>query len=177
MAFPVIIEERQADDWEGQTGQAGLGNSCTHFSLIVPEQKEIGNSGTVPITIDNRTMERATVRLSGPGLTVQPKLISIPRNSLVSESISVSSALPETRLLYSIEALGCSATRATEITASAAGAQGQEAGQNQASEAIQAISTGFLVLGQAGGLLGLLVLAALVIYLAFGQEKGQTKKA
>jgi len=161
--IPVKVEEAELP-YSNSIEAAG---SCSLFSLIVPEAKAIGNAGTVEISIDNRTMERATIRLSGPGLTVQPVLISVPRYTLVSEMVSVSSVLPETSLVYSIEAIGCNQTKATKIIAAV---EGQEEGiesaeQEEMNEATQAISTGFLLLGQAAAGLGLLVIIVLAIYL------------
>lgn len=163
-AFPVIVEEKEVLPYSSGTDFSG---SCTFFSLIVPEAKTIGKAGTVDITIDNRTMERATVRLSGPGLTVQPLLISVPRHSLVSEKVSVSSVLQETSLVYSVEGLGCNTTKSTKIVSTdVAQEEGEEdMEQEEADRAMQAISTGFMVLGQAGAVLGLVVLAVLAVYL------------
>jgi len=161
-SFPVVIEERAG---QGPVQDNSQGN-CDLFSLHVPNNKEISKSGTIPITIDNRTMERASIRLSGPGLEVQPKLISIPRNSLVSENIRVSSKLAKTSLVYSIEALGCSRTKSTSIIARGIEEeQEEEEEEGQAEGIIEGISTGFFVLGQAGTALALILLAAAVIYL------------
>ena len=145
---------------------------CPGVSLIVPGEKAIGSSGSVFITIDNRSLQRVDVRLYGAGLTIQPKLISVPRKTLVSESVSVSSVLPETSLVYSIGAAGCSSTKATRIVSNVPeqppaenGENGE--GSNEAGFPFGIDSTGFAALGQAGAVLGLLVLAAAMIYLIF----------
>lgn len=160
-AFPVIIEEKAAEAAFEEPGYAVP--ACTLFSLIVPESAEFEKSGTVPITIDNRTMDRATVTLSGPGLNVQPKVISVPRNTVYSERVSVSSVLPETALVYTIDALGCDSTKSTEIVATAIGEA--EAGGSQGG-ILPDIASGLFLLGQAGAAIGIVVLAGIVLYLA-----------
>lgn len=152
--IPVIVEEK-VPVFE-PVEQPVL--DCTKISLIVPETAEIDGSGLIPITIDNRTMDRATVRLYGAGLTVQPNLISVPRYSTVSERVSVLSVLGETSLVYGINGLGCDSTQRTEIVNTA------ETGQDEAGEAIEALSSGFLVLGQAMAILGLVIIAGLIAY-------------
>lgn len=139
---------------------------CSLVSLSVPASKDIGKSGTVPIVIDNRSMERINVRLSGPGITVEPQLISIPKKTLVNENVSVSSALSETTLVYSIESGNCNTTKSTRITADT-GEKNQEENQAQGDvkEVLEALSTGFIVLGQTGAALGIFVIAAIIAYL------------
>jgi len=159
-SFPVIIEEKAAEAAFGEQDFAVPG--CTLFSLIAPERAEFEKSGTVPITIDNRTMDRATVRLSGPGLSIQPKVISVPRNTLYSERISVSSILPATSLVYTIEALGCNMEKSTGIIAAAAEEAVPEEGQNGT---MPEIASGLFLLGQAGAVLGLAVLIGIALYL------------
>lgn len=168
--FPVIIEEK---DPETPTDDPDFTGSCKYFSLLVPENKIIANAGTIPITINNKSMYRATVRLSGPGLTVQPTLISVPKNTMVSENISVSSVLRETTLNYTIEALGCNTTKTTKITATAIEKkqeEPQETGTEEdsiddvADNVIDNMSTGFYAIGQGSVILGLLVLIGAVIY-------------
>jgi len=169
----VIVEEE--DIGQGSTGTDFAG-TCTYFSLIAPEAKTIDTSGTIEITIDNRTMERATVRLSGPGLTVQPQLISVPKYTLVTETVSVASVLSNTSLVYEIEALGCNQSKTTGIIATGieqekpAIGQDQtteENGEKQAIQAIEALGVGFASLGSAGALIGLLALVAIAIYVIF----------
>ena len=163
--FPVIIEEKEEETTEEYT------ESCSYFSLIVPSSKTMQEEGTVPITIDNRSMYRATIRLSGPGLTVQPTLISVPKNTQVSENISVSSVLSETSLIYTIEALGCNKTEVTSITATGIeeqeeteGGTEQENIEDVADDVIAGIPAGFYAIGQASVILGLLVLIGTAIY-------------
>jgi len=140
--------------------------TCTKFTLIAPQRAEIENSGTVPITIDNRTMDRATVRLYGPGLTVDPKLISVPRYSTISERVSVSSKLEETSLVYSIDALGCSTTQRTEIRNSGeTGQEEAEIAEPQSQEELDALSTGLFVIGQGMAALGLIIIVGIAAYL------------
>lgn len=170
--FQVEIVERQQHDYSDSGAYSG---ACPYVSLIVPSEKAIGGSGTVFITIDNRGLERVDVRLYGAGLAVQPKLISVPKKTLVSESVSVSSVLPETILVYSIGTAGCGLEKMTKIVSTAAEQQPAEQapdenndGEEGASESgfpFGIDSTGFVALGQAGAVLGMLVLAAAVIYL------------
>ena len=168
--FQVEIVEKQQ---QGNIGnETSLSAACPDVSLIVPGEKAIDGSGSVFITIDNRSWQRIDVRLYGAGLTVEPKLISIPKKTLVSESVSVSSVLPETSLVYSIGTAGCSSTKVTRIVSNVPeqppaenGENGE--GSNEAGFPFGIDSTGFVALGQAGAVLGLLVLAAAVIYLIF----------
>jgi len=166
--FSVIIEEKQPDPAFPDPDFTG---DCTYFSLIVPNNLQIENSGTVPITIDNRTGERATVRLYGPGLTLQPQLISVPRYTLVSEKISVSSTLNETSLTYTIDALGCNQSKTTRIVATGVEADqpddGTDGETTQTGEIVEGLASGFFVLGQAGAMIGLLALVVLALYLIF----------
>lgn len=163
-SFQVIVEERSPELSSFQTVPEG---TCTYFSLIAPALKQIENSGTIPITIDNRTMERATIRLYGPGMIVQPKMISVPRHTLVSESISVSTVLEETNLVYSVEALGCNTTEETAIISTAFKQEEEPSENEETEEVIESISTGFVVLGQAAAALGLIILAAIVVFYIF----------
>lgn len=166
--FPVIIEENEED---GAAEEENYTGSCIYFSLTVPSSKTIEKEGTIPITIDNRSMYRATIRLSGPGLTVQPTLISVPKNTQVSENISVSSVLSETSLIYSIESLGCNKTEVTSITATGIeeqeeteGGAEQETIEDVADDMIAGLPAGFYAIGQASVVLGLLVLIGTAIY-------------
>ncbi len=168
-AFPVIIEERAAFPEPAEFEPLG----CAGFSLAVPEEQEIGTTGSIPITIDNRTGARATIRLQGAGLSVNPALISVPKHSTVAENISVSSKLQQSTLLYSIEALGCKTEKRTEITAAGAQQQPQPESpakeQTPAEDLIQgmanAVSTGFVVLGENLTAAGLVIVIVALLYL------------
>ncbi len=165
--FPVIVEEPTTFEPEPVPSISG---DCSKFSLIVPSVTTIGNTGSIPITIDNRTIERATVRIYGPGLTVQPLLISIPKNTLVSENIGISSALPETTIVYKIEALGCSQTKTGRVVAAGIEPEPEKpepeepAGQ---ADVLDSLASGFFAVGQAAAILGFLVLVVLTLYLIF----------
>ncbi len=161
--IPVAVEEKEPVFMPAEETPLP---TCIKFTLIAPQRAEIENSGTIPITIDNRTMDRATVRLYGPGLTVDPKLISVPRYSTISERISVSSVLEETSLVYSIDALGCSTTQRTEIDNGGKTVQEEEEiAEQQSQEELDALSTGFFVIGQGMAALGLIIIVGIAAYL------------
>ncbi len=169
-AFHVEIEEDYSEPVSGSNNF----ENCKYFSLIVPDSQVIGNSGFVEVVIDNRSMERATVKFDGPGLTVEPQLISIPRNTLISRNVNVSSVLAETNLVYIIEALGCNRTEITKIVSTAVEQEPEpqepaenNEGNEELNETLQGFSTGFVVLGQAGAALGLIALVGIALYLIF----------
>ncbi|MCX6798940.1 MAG: hypothetical protein NTW59_02465 [Candidatus Diapherotrites archaeon] len=53
--------------------------SSSGTSLSAPESQDVGANSNVPITINNTSGSRITIRLQGPGLTVNPSLISVPK--------------------------------------------------------------------------------------------------
>ncbi len=180
--FPVeIVEKRVVVYTNPEPVQQ---ETCSYFSLIVPNETDIDGSGTVPITIDNRSYGRATIRLYGAGLEVQPKLISVPKKTLITENVSVSTVLNSTNLVYSIEAPGCNMEKRTVISSTIAGQDsgeedneetgedGEKTGESQSILPLDA--TGFVALGQAGAVVGILVLAAAVIFLILGPKKPET---
>ncbi len=175
--FPVEIVEKRVFEYANSepVGQ----ETCSYFSLIVPSKANIEESGTVPITVDNRSYDRATIRLYGAGLTAEPMLISVPKNTLISENVFVSSVLNETNLVYKIEAPGCNIEKRTAIISTVAEQDKGEEGENETgkdetdeNETIFPFgTTGFVALGQAGAVLGILVLAVIVIFLIFRRPK------
>jgi hypothetical protein len=164
--IPIVVEERSPVFMPEEK----LLPKCSKFSLTAPEKVEINTSGTIPITIDNRTMDRASVRLYGPGLEVEPKLISVPRYSTISERVNVSSVLEETSLVYGIEALGCNTSERTEIVNTAETGQEEEESDGQQNlEGLEGLSTGLFAIGQGMALLGLIIIAGIVAYLILRQ--------
>ena len=147
-------------NWQGVAN--GFAQECSYVSLSVPKAKSIGNSGIVPIVIDNRSMERITVRLSGPGLTVEPKLISVPEKTLISENLAVSSVIGETRVVYSVEGTTCNMRKETLIFSESAKEEDRE---RQEEEVLEALSTGFAFMGQASAAVGVFVIAAILAIL------------
>ncbi len=156
--------------------------TCSYFSLNVPNETVINENGTVLITIDNKSYGRATIRLYGAGLEVQPKLISIPKKTLITENVDVSSVLNNTTLVYSIEAPGCNLEKRTVIISTTAGQDNGEEdsketgnGNEETSQSILPLdATGFVALGQAGAVIGILALAAAVIFLILRPKKPET---
>ncbi len=179
-AFHVKIVERPIVEYTNP--ETTFQETCSYFSLIVPNETSINENGIVPITIDNRSYGRATIRLYGAGLEVQPKLISVPKRTLISENVIVSSTLNKTSLVYSIESPGCNMEKRTAIVSTGAeqnsgeeGSNGTGDGSGETSQSILPLdATGFVALGQAGAIVGVLVLAAAVIFLILKPKKPQT---
>ncbi len=179
-AFHVEIVERRVVEYAEPAPV--LQETCSYFSLIVPSETGIEGSGTIPITIDNRSYGRATIRLYGAGLEVQPKLISIPKKTLISENVLVSSVLNNTNLVYSIEAPGCNLEKRTLIISTTAeqdsskeGNEETDEGSDKANQSILPLdATGFVALGQAGAIVGILALVVAIIFLIFRPKKPET---
>ncbi|HLD58124.1 MAG TPA: hypothetical protein VI977_00580 [archaeon] len=119
-AFNVIVEQPVSgtQTYEKETNYFQNYNSfCENINVLVPAEVSIGNSGSFDITIENYSDYRTTVRLSGNGLFVNPGLISVPRNSVITENIFVSTGLGQTELNYSVENPECSFAEKTGIIA------------------------------------------------------------
>jgi hypothetical protein len=189
---------------ENETGPAYEGYStpslpyysdyCNGFVIRVPSTKTIQQSSTIALEIENNTPHRATVRLSGENIGVEPSLLSVP-SGFKSKDYKISVFAPESgTLYYEIETFNCMARKSTAIlrqettqTAEQTGLpveQGtsvkspeepQKEGQEAKKGTLQAIAgTALAVLGQNSAALGLLALAiAVLAYAGVRARKGK----
>ncbi len=162
-SFPVILEEKTDYGFKPEP----VPGSCSNFALIAPASKSIERDGTVSVTIDNRTAGRASVSLYGPGLVVEPRLVSVPKFTRVTENVYLSSVLPETTLFYSISALGCNRTESTAVLADLGQEQGEEEddGPVEEEDFLNVVSSGLFVLGTGAAVIGLAIVIVLVAYI------------
>ena len=169
--FQVIIEEPAAAPGSGNAGLAP--GNCSSAMVSAPVSQTIAGSGIVPVTINNTTYNRIAVRLQGTGITANPALISVPKQTKVTENVLVETSLQHSTLVYSIEGAGCTLEKATSISNTGFTApNGNAAPGNPVTQAItgfigfgNALSAGFAVLGRNLGTITLIVIALLLFYL------------
>jgi len=148
---------------------------CNGFIFNAPAVQEIEGSGTISLKIENNTPYRATIRLFGEGLSIEPVLLSVPQG-FKSQDYAISVvAVKDSTLFYEIETYNCMSKKSTviELKEQEQQAVGQETG-SAADELLQGLATGFVALGSGWAALGLLIIAiALIFYIVFALR--QTK--
>ncbi len=107
-SFSVVVEGATQD------------NSCSDFSLTVPEMKNVVGKEQINLGINNPTGKTGKIRLSGTNLSVSPYEITIPANYNFNKTIDVELMNgTESYLVYNIELQGCNVqSKTTKIISS-----------------------------------------------------------
>ncbi|MBN1940597.1 MAG: hypothetical protein JW772_00280 [Candidatus Diapherotrites archaeon] len=91
-------------------------NDCRDIDITVPETLNIEGNGNFDVTIDNRTDFRVNVRIFAENVNVNPTLISIPKNTKITENIAVT-ASENGKIRYFVESPFCSFEKETVVNA------------------------------------------------------------
>ena len=91
-------------------------NYCRNTILDVPGNLQInGNTGSFELKINNQSNYRSTIRISIKNGLADPSLISVPKKTVISETIFVRADSEETKITYSVENPECNFVKTTIV--------------------------------------------------------------
>lgn len=163
--FDILVEEKPISSLDGAKFRA-----CSGIIVANPADFAI-NGREMVLRIKNDTAYRATIRMAGQGLRINPGTISVPEHSDVIESIRIESSLAESWLLFRIDNAVCNAVERTRILKETgekeeekkSGVIVEEVKQPPKDENAGIFATAFAALGQNTVFWGIIILAIIVI--------------